>query len=324
MNEKLYAGIDIGATNIKYGLVDEQGVVRFKSKADTPDAASPEKIFDRVLFCGERLLVVADEENGDVSHIGVGSPGTINISTGMIEGTCPNMPGWVGFHLRERLKERLNLPVFVDNDANCASLAEYRFGAGIGFHDIICLTVGTGIGGTLILDGRLHRGTSFAAGEIGHMTVAVDQGGRTEFEYLEKLVSSRAIIAGVKDKLRDEITPAFQNLIGDNIDRLTIRKIFTAIKRGDAVAKRVVTDAGRLLGTTLAGLINVINPELIILGGGVAEGGADFVDAVRDSIQANTLPTVAQALTVVHAKLGNDAGFIGAAFLGTGEKSIEK
>lgn len=320
MSERLYAGIDIGATNIKFGLVDDRGIVKFKSKVATPDATTPDRLFDKVLYCGEQLLIMADEENSDVSHIGVGSPGTVDLSTGVIEGTCPNLPGWVGFHLRERLKERLNLPIFVDNDANCASLAELRFGAGVGFEDIICLTIGTGIGGTLIINGHLHRGSNFAAGEIGHMKVAVMRNGKTEFENLEKLVSSRAIITAVRERLEKEMTPAFQNLLGDTPDGLTIRKIFTAIKRGDTVALDVISNRGRLLGATLAGLLNVINPQLIILGGGVAEGGVDFVDAVKSTIQELALSTVTHGLEIVRAKLGNDAGFIGAAFLGQGEK----
>ncbi|MEZ5359054.1 MAG: ROK family protein [Candidatus Zixiibacteriota bacterium] len=324
MSVKLYAGIDIGATNIKFGLVDAKGNIRFKSKTVTPDATTPDKLFKSIQFCGEQLLITADEEGGEVGSIGVGSPGTVNIATGVVEGTCPNLPGWVGFHLRERLKERLNLPVYVDNDANCASLAELRFGAGQGYENIICLTIGTGIGGTLIINGRLHRGSTFAAGEIGHMKIAVQRNGHTEFENLEKLVSSRAIVNEVRERLEEEMTPTFQNLLGDSIDSLTIRKIFTAIKRGDAIARDVITESGRLLGATLAGLINVINPQLIILGGGVAEGGADFVETVKETIREQALSTVSQNLEIVRATLGNDAGFIGAAFLGSNEKSTEK
>ncbi len=322
MSKTLLAGIDIGATNIKYGLVTETGEVVYKSKVVTPDSNPPDKLFEQVQFCGEQLLIMADEENGIVPNIGVGSPGTVNIETGVIEGTCPNLPGWVGFHLRERLKERLNLPVFIDNDANCASLAEMRFGAGIGFEDIICLTIGTGIGGTIIIKGRIHRGVSFAAGEIGHMKVCNGEGENTDFEFLEKLVSSKAIIAEVEKRLEKEMTPAFQNQIGDNLGRLTIRKIFNAIKRGDKMALEVVHQKGHLLGIALSGLVNVLNPELIVLGGGVAEGGKMFVEKVSATIKAYSLPKASENLRILTAILGNDAGFIGAALLGGADKIV--
>ena len=316
MSEKLFAGIDIGATNIKYGLVDASGSVRFKSKTVTPESVPPDKLFEQVQYCGEQLLIVADEEEGVVEHIGVGSPGTINIQTGVVEGTCPNLPGWPGFHLRDRLKDQLNLPVFVDNDANCASLAEYRFGAGIGFTDIICLTVGTGIGGTLIINGKMHRGHDYAAGEIGHMLITCFKDNEIISEPLEKLVSSKSIIAAVEERLKDTMTPAFENQIGENLERLTIRRIFTAIKRGDKGALEVVQKSGELLGLALASLVNVFNPQVIILGGGVAEGGSDFVDIVRKTVLSSSLVAAIDSLQIIPAKLGNDAGFIGAAFLG--------
>ncbi|MCK5126460.1 MAG: ROK family protein [candidate division Zixibacteria bacterium] len=316
MRKKLFAGIDIGATNIKYGLVDNEGKVRYKAKTITPDSNPPAKLFEQVVFCGEQLLIMADEEDGDVDFIGVGSPGTVNIKTGIVEGTCPNLPGWVGFHLRDLLQERLNLPVFIDNDANCATLAECRYGSGVGYKDIICLTVGTGIGGTIILNGRLHRGVSFAAGEIGHMKVAVKDTEALTYDFLEHQVSSKAIISAIAKNLENDITPAFQSQIGDNPERLTIRRIFTAIKRGDKMALRVIEDTARLLGMALVSLVNVLNPELIILGGGVAEGGGDFVRVVKETVMKESLPPAVESLRILPAQMGNNAGFIGAAFLG--------
>lgn len=316
MTRRLYAGIDIGATNLKYGLVDGKGEVRFRNLVPTPQNSPAETLFDKILHCGEQLLVEADDLNGEVGFIGVGSPGSVNVKTGVIQGTCPNIPNWVGFHLRDRLAERLNLPARIDNDANCAALAEFRFGAGKGYRNIICLTIGTGIGGGLILNGELHHGADYCAGEIGHMILDHDDESSDGRQFLETVVSAPAILAAIKERLSGEMTPAFESIIGNDPEKLTMRRVFAALKRGDRLAPEVLEEKAKILGRALANLVNVINPELVVLGGGVAEGGSLFVDKVRETLTAEALPVAAASLTVVPAQLGNAAGFIGAAFLG--------
>ncbi|MFH1701435.1 MAG: ROK family protein [Candidatus Zixiibacteriota bacterium] len=316
----LFAGIDIGATNIKYGLVESGGEIKFRGKTITPGNGLPNKLFEKIIYCAEQLLLEADDANLSVGHLGVGSPGAINIKTGVVAGSCPNIPGWVGFHLRDRLSEHLNIPVFVDNDANCAGLAEFRFGAGQGYNNIICLTVGTGIGGGIILNGEIYHGSNYSAGEIGHTRIIIDKSGGFESDILESLVSSRAILTRVKNGLESEMTPAFQNILNGDMSRLTIRKVFRALKKGDKIAHDVISDSARILGVALSGIVNLLNPEIIIIGGGVAEGGYEFVDNVRETILSECLPVAAETLNIMPAQLGNDAGFIGAAFLGEGKK----
>lgn len=320
MSVKLYAGIDIGATNIKYGLVDREGNVPYRDQTATPKNALGEALFEKIAVCGEQLLVEADESGGTVDYLGVGSPGSVNMTTGVIQGGCPNMPLWEGFHLRDRLAERLNLSVMVDNDANCAAVAEHRFGAGRGYDNIICLTIGTGIGGGLIIGGKVYRGANFSAGEVGHLLV----GGGNDAEssrFLETIVSSKAILARLKDRLTGDNTPVFDSLVGDDMEQLTIKKLFQAARRGDRAAMEVIQTTARILGTALAGLVNVLNPEIVILGGGIAEGGREFVDTVRDTIKNRALAAAIEGLEVVPARLGNAAGFIGAAFLGVPEEA---
>jgi len=313
MTDTTHAGIDIGATNIKFGLVNDAGEVQYRDKATTPQESSAETLFEKVLHAGERLLIEADNRDAAVGSVGVGSPGAVNIETGIIQGSCPNLPYWVGFHLRDRLSERLNLPVHVDNDANCAALAEYRFGSGAGCRNIICLTIGTGIGGGLIIDGSLYHGADYSAGEVGHMLVCDSGGGEPVF--LEKIVSAPAMIAEVRRRLGGNITPVYEGLIGNDLNQLTVRKMYAAVRKGDRAAAEVLREKAEILGVSLAGLANVVNPELIILGGGVAEGGAVFVDTVRETVCKQALPVVAESLDVVPARMGNSAGFIGAAFL---------
>lgn len=316
MTRKVYAGIDIGATNIKFGLVDETGEILHRDQETTPNESSANRLFEKVLWAGEQVLIEADNRDASVDHIGVGSPGSVNCKTGIVQGSCPNIPYWVGFHLRDRLSERLNLPVHVDNDANCAALAEYRFGGGVGYRHIICLTIGTGIGGGLIIDGRLHHGADFSAGEVGHMLVPDPAGEDDSPVFLEKIVSAPAVMAALRSRLVDNITPIYEGLIGNDLNQLTVRKMYTAIKKGDQMAAEILREKAGILGAALAGLANVINPELIIIGGGVVEGGAVFVDTVRETVLGLALPVVAGSLKVVPAKLGNSAGFIGAAMLG--------
>jgi glucokinase len=317
----LFAGVDIGATNIKYGLVDCDGKIKFRGKITTPITGLPNKLFEKIIYCAEQLLLEADDLELPVNYLGVGSPGTINVKTGIVTGACPNIPGWVGFHLRDRLTEHLNIPVFIENDANCAGLAEYRFGAGQGYSDMICLTVGTGIGGGIIRNGEIYHGSNYSAGEIGHTKIILYNSGEFESDLLERLVSSRAILMSVKNRLEQEMTPAFQNILGGDVSRLTIRRVFMALKKGDKIARDVINESARILGVALSSVVNLLNPELIIIGGGVAEGGFKFVDNVRDTILSECLPVAAEALRVVPAQLGNDAGFIGAAFLGEDIKS---
>ncbi len=322
MTRKVYAGIDIGATNIKYGLVSDGGEPLYRNQTPTPQEPFAERLFEKVRYAGEQLLIEADEQNMSVEYVGVGSPGSVNIKTGIIQGTCPNLPFWVGFHLRDRLSEQLNLPVMVDNDANCAALAEYRFGAGKGYRNIICLTIGTGIGGGLIIDGALYRGADYSAGEVGHMLVGISIAGATgEAVHLEKIVSAPAIIDELQQRLAAEMTPQFEAVIGNDLSQLTIRRMFTAMKKGDRAAPAVVREKAEILGVALAGLANIVNPDLIILGGGVAEGGTIFVDIVRETVFGRALPVVSDSLVVAPALLGNSAGFIGAAILGCDEET---
>jgi len=315
MTKPVYAGIDIGATNIKFGLIDDGGNVKYRNFVSTPKEDSAEAIFETVCKCGETLLIEADEIGGQVDFVGVGSPGSVNVEAGIIQGSCPNLPEWVGFELRARLAERLNLPVRIDNDANCAALAEFRFGAGKGYRNLICLTIGTGIGGGLIIDRRLYHGSDYSAGEVGHMVwpISKDDGDRPC--YLEKIVSAPAILAAIREELEKNMTPAFHSLIGRDWNKLTMRRVFAAIKRGDRLAPKIIMQKARNLGTALAGLVNVINPELIILGGGVAEGGSLFIDGVKEELFSSALPVASESLSIVPARLGNRAGFIGAAFL---------
>ncbi len=313
-----YAGIDIGGTNIKFGLVDSKGRVLFKEQRPTMADKGAEPLMHLVTNIAESLLYNAAEEDCEVRWLGVGTPGAVESKTGKVIGESPNIEGWKGTVVGDILRERLNLPVFVDNDVNNVALAEHRFGAGVGFNSVICVALGTGVGGGLIIDGQLWRGGNHSAGEIGHIVIN-EEGPDCRCGNkgcLEAFCSSSAIVARARGKLQGGLTPAFENVLDGSLDNLNIRKLFTAARKGDAIALEVVNETARYLAIGLAGVVNLLNPDIVIIGGGVADGGGGFVEAVSGEIRKRAFGSAVENLRVAKATLGNNAGFIGAGLLG--------
>jgi glucokinase len=317
-DKRAYAGIDIGATNIKYGLVDSDGKILLKEQRPTLADKGPEPLLHLVANIGERLLLSAAEEDYQVPWLGVGTPGTVDFATGQVIGMSPNIVGWKGTPIGQFLKDRLNIPVWVDNDANVVALAEHRFGAGIGYASLVCVTIGTGVGGGLVLDGRLWRGSSSAAGEIGHMPINPDGPlcACGKKGCIEAYCSSAPILSRCRSRLGNELTPAFKEVLNGELKELSIKKLFAAARNKDEIALQVLDETAEYLAIGLAGVVNLLNPDLVIIGGGVADGGAGFVETVARELRNRTCDSVAESLRVVKATLGNSAGFIGASILG--------
>ncbi len=314
----VYAGIDIGGTTVKFGLVDASGRVIHREQRPTMAEKGPIPLMHLVTNIGERLLYFAAEEDHDVRHLGVGTPGAVDFRTGQVVGPCPNIPGWQGMEIGRNLRERLNVPVFVDNDVNSMALAESHFGAAHGAGSVLCVTVGTGVGGAIVFGGRVWRGSSWSAGEVGHMSINFD----ASFKHggipgsIEGYCSSAAILSRLRAHLEREMTPGFDSVLEGCLDNLNIRKIFAAIRKGDDLARQVLHETAGYLGIGLAGVVNLLNPEIIVIGGGIAEGGGGFIEAVGAKIRELAFNSAVEKLKVVKAALGNDAGFIGAGLLG--------
>jgi glucokinase len=317
-SETVYAGIDIGATNIKYGLVDHKGNVLFKEQRPTIADKGPEPLLHLVANIGEKLLFHAAEEDYEVPWLGVGTPGSVDFKSGQVIGMSPNIPGWKGAAVGEFLRERLNVPVWVDNDVNAVALAEYRFGAGVGYNSVVCVAVGTGVGGGIILNGRLWRGSTCAAGEIGHMPIDPNGPicGCGNRGCVESLCASSAIIERCRARLDHNMTPAFEEILKGDPGDLNVRKIFAAAKKRDKVALEVIEETARYLAIGIAGVVNLLNPEVVIIGGGVADGGAGYVETVSQELRRRICDSAQEKLRIVKATLGNSAGFIGASILG--------
>jgi glucokinase len=317
-DHRVYAGIDIGGTSVKSGLFDSGGKVLYREQKPTMADKGPTPLMHMVGNIAERLLYYAAEEDYDIRWLGVGTPGAVDFRTGQVIGPSPNIAGWQGMQIGQTLRERLNLPVWVDNDVHAMALAELRFGAAIGAKSVLCVTVGTGIGGAVIIDGKLWRGATYSAGELGHMAINFDaeavHGGMPGS--IESYCATPAILGRARRLLKKELTPVFQEILDGNLDNLTIKKIFAARRRGDHVAEEVIKETAQLLGVGLAGVVNLLNPEVVIIGGGVVDGGGGFVEAVSTQIKELAFDSAVEKLTVVKAALGNDAGFIGAGLLG--------
>jgi glucokinase len=313
----VYAGIDIGGTNIKFGLFDATGKIHYREQRPTLAEKGPTPLMHLVGNIGERLLYQAAEEDYAVSWLGVGTPGAVDFKTGKVIGPCPNIAGWQGMEIGRILKERLNIKVWVDNDANVVALAEARFGAAVGATSVVCVTVGTGIGGAIIIDGRLWRGATHSAGELGHMSINFDapvvHAGIPGS--IEAYCSSQSILERIKTRLKRELSPIFQEVLEGDLEKLVIKKVFMAAKKGDEIARDVLNETAKYLGIGLAGVVNLLNPEVVVIGGGIAEGGAGFIEAVASEIKKYAFDCAVEKLRVVKAALGNDAGFIGAGLL---------
>lgn len=271
----VYAGIDIGGTTVKFGLVDHQGNVLYKEQRPTMAEKGPKPLLHLVTNIGERLLYSAAEEDLEVKHLGVGTPGAVDFRTGKVVGPCPNIAGWQGTEIGPALRDRLNVPVFVDNDVNAMALAEIHFGVARGAGSVLCVTVGTGVGGAVVFNGRVWRGSSWSAGEVGHMSINFDapfvHGGIPGS--IEGYCSSAAILNRLRNALERGMTPGFDAVLEGNLDNLSIRKIFAALRKGDDLARQTIHETADYLGIGLAGVVNLLNPEIIVIGGGIAEGG---------------------------------------------------
>ena len=317
-DDRVYAGIDIGGTNIKFGLFDSSGKILFRDQKPTQADKGPTPLMHLLSNIAERLLYLAADDELPVKYLGVGSPGAVDFRSGKVIGTCPNIPGWQGAEIGAALRERLNLPVFVDNDANAVALAETRFGAAAGSKSVVCVTVGTGIGGGLVIDGKLWRGAFNAGAELGHMPINFDgpECGCGRRGCIEAYCSSRAMIERVKTRTKSGLTPILKEILNGDPESLTVKKVFQASQRGDEAAMAAISETARFLGIGLSGIVNLLNPETIVIGGGVTDGGGGFVEAVAAEIRQRAFDSAVEGLRIVKAALGNNAGFIGAGLLG--------
>ncbi len=313
MGSKLIIGIDIGGTNTKIGFVDLHGNVTFSLQIKTPIL---EKAQDGVLNICQELNRFQEENNIDrknIVGIGIGIPGLLDTKTGILI-TSPNIPDWNNSPLKKYFQQFLSLPVSLENDANAMTMGEFYFGHGKKYSDIICLTLGTGIGGGVVVNGKLLKGADGVAGELGHITVVQDKGlrcGCGSRGCLEAYAGSIGIVKRTENALRDFPTSSLAKHYQQK--KITPEIIFNYAKEEDDLARRILAETGRYLGIAIANLINIFNPECIILGGGVAGAHPFLLPEIQREIDKRAFKVPAQRATIAISKLGYEAGVLGAA-----------
>jgi glucokinase len=287
-------GVDLGGTKILSGLIGRDGRIVRRYEIPTP-IDSQEAVLGGLDAAVEELL------DGDVAALGYGIPSTIDQSRGVAVGSV-NVP-LADVAFRDRMHERFQLPVGIDNDANAAAIAEWRWGAGRGANDLVMLTLGTGIGGGLILSGRPYRGSIGTGAELGHIVVEHDGppckcGGHG---HLEAVASGRAADRAARE------------LYGNTADS---HELVRRARAGEGPAREALGEIGRKLGSGIGSLVNAFDPELVIIGGGFAEAGELVLGPAREQAHAEALPAARDRLQIVRAELGPEAGVLGAALVG--------
>ena len=312
---RCYGGIDLGGTFIKAGLLSGDGKILTKFKIPTEVHLGIPAVKSNLRKVAQCLIDVSDEKRSSLRGIGIGSPGTIRFPEGKVTGASPNIPGWVGTTISKIFSDS-KIPVVADNDANCMGLAEAMFGAGKGTTSGLYLTLGTGVGGAVFMHGQLIRGASSAAGEFGHTILKYDgimcKSGRRGC--LEGYVAQGALIKAAKRALKK--SP--KSILKNKFDSLVPPDIFEAFNKKDLVATAVITENASMIGVAIGSVVNLLNPEIVVIGGGLAYGGPKYIELIKKAALAFAFKSSTVKLKIRRAKFGNEAGWIGAACLHLG------
>lgn len=312
---KYYLGVDLGGTNIKAGITDENGNILLKSSIRTDSEGNAKKIADQMVGLCQSLVEKSEISMDDVVSVGVGIPGTVDAETGMVI-YCNNLD-MDGAPVGAMMQEALQKPVHLANDASCAALGEFFCGSGKQYNSIILVTLGTGVGGGIILNGKLWEGLEGAGAEIGHMVLHAGGepcscGRRGCFEAYS---SATALVNQTKAAMRKHPL-SLLNAVADKSGKVSAKTAFDAMRKGDTVAKDVVENYLFYLSEGVANLINIFAPEAIILGGGVCNEGDTLLVPLKEQVVAKCYGgDLIHHADISIASLGNDAGLIGAAML---------
>ena len=314
---KWIIGVDIGGTNLVVGLVPFEGgreVVALQ-KRPTESSRGANAVVERVIAMIRECLAEAGvaHDSGDVAGIGIGSPGPLDRATGIVLDT-PNL-GWRNFPVRDLVATPFGLPATLDNDANCATYGEWWQGAGRQVPRLVGLTLGTGIGGGIVLDGELYHGASDDAAEIGHM--CVDLTGRRcacgRYGCLEAYASGPNITARAVEGLEAGARSALTDMTGGDLSQISAATVYEAAVAGDRYASEVLGETARILGAGIGNLINLLNPDVVVIAGGVTRAGDQLFDPLRIAVRRRAFPSALDVCRIVPADLPDTAGVVGAA-----------
>jgi glucokinase len=315
MNATYTLGIDLGGTNIKGGVCDERGTLVTRHAIDTQADRGAEHVLVRMSGLVEELLHRANVTRSQIAGVGVGAPGPMSHTQGIIY-SAPNLPGFVHVPLRDRFAALTGLRTVLENDANAAAFGEFAAGVGQNVRSLVLLTLGTGIGGGMVLDGKLWRGCFDNAGEVGHMVIV--PGGRPcpcgQQGCLERYASANA----VAERLAEAVRAGADSLLKPKVsaaEEFDARDVLAAIDRRDALATRIWDETGYYLALGIVNLRHLINPELVVLAGGLINAGQRLLGPVQRHFERCSWKIAPDAPRIALATLGTDAGTIGAAML---------
>ena len=309
-------GIDVGGTNVKIALVDGEGKIIYSNSVPTYAQMGYEYTVNNIKQAIRDLMKETNTDAKEIEGIGFDFPGQVDYKTGVVK-LAPNIPGWVNVPIAQMIEEEFNIPTRIDNDVRCAALGELKFGAGKGCENFVCITVGTGIGSGLVINGQLVRGAANAAGEIGHIKLQMNGGpicGCGDTGCLEAFASGPSIVAMAQEYLKGGKSTKFREMAGAD-GEITPYIVAKAAEAGDPVAKRIFEIVGTYIGMGLVSVINLLNPEKVIIGGGVAAAGDLLLDPIRKTVKERAMVVAGNSVEIIPAQLGNSAGVIGASML---------
>jgi len=306
--------VDLGGTKIITAVISQEGEVIARHYHPTLAGEGSQPVIERIFSGIDHLLKQSNLTLSQVSAISIAAAGVIDIKRGVVTAS-PNLPGWRNVPLRNIVEEKYGIATFLINDADAAALGEHRFGAGRGLSSLILLTLGTGIGGGIIINGKLYLGASGSAAEIGHMIIEVN-GPRCKCGNngcLETLASGTAVAEEAVRRISQGEKSCLIEMVEGEIENITAEKVSLAAKDGDSLASEVITTAAHYLGIGIVNLVNIFNPEIVVIGGGMSRMGDLLLEPVRQFVKESSFQFLTQAVRIVPAQLGNDAGVFGAA-----------
>ena len=310
-------GVDMGGTKILSAVIDAEGNILGTAKVSTKAGRGAVAVIDRIANCIQKAVDKSGVDAASIQAVGIGAPGPLDPATGVVI-FAPNL-GWRDVPLKTELEARTGFPTFVDNDVNVGTLGEHVFGAGRGIQNVVGIFVGTGIGGGIILQGELFHGASKTAGEIGHIIVKAGgpRCGCGTRGCLEAIASRTAMTKQFRKAiLKKGKKSVLSELTGGDLSAIRSGVLAKAVRLNDALTLKVLKKVTKYLGIGIGSIVNFLNPEMIVLGGGVVEALDDtFLDGIRAATKKYSLPNTLDGVQIVRAELGDNSGILGAAAL---------
>jgi glucokinase len=312
--KKYVLAIDLGGTKIRVALVSQDGKILSSIRQLSNAGKGKKQVIENMESSMELLLKKSNKNIRDIQSISLAIAGINDIKRGIVT-TAPNLPGWQGVNIQSMAQARFGLSAYLINDATAAAIGEHRLGAGMGYRNLVYLTVSTGIGGGLIIDNKPYYGEDGAAGELGHMKVLAD-GPRCncgKAGCLEALSSGSAMTRKAINEINKGRNSILLGLCDNDVSKVTAEMIAAAAKRGDDLSNEIISEASYYLGIGLSNLINIFNPDVIVIGGGLSKMGAMYLGPAKKTAKQIAFRLPADRVKIVKSKLGDNAGLIGAA-----------